>query len=212
MAIKVAFFDMDGTLISENSWDMIYKSLGLESSPYLNDYLNGKISYRELVYLDVSYWARSGKPATKEMIESLARKVTVKEEAKEVIRRLKALGIRSVMVTAGLYEFAERVKLELGLDKAFSNRLVYDERGMIRDAVIEVEPLKKNLILRAYMKENNIKREESIAVGDTVYDNSMFRETLYGFLLAKEPLDPPGSNVIVVRSLKEILNYLEKSS
>mgnify|MGYP001626389513 CR=1 FL=1 len=61
MEVRAAFFDMDGTLISENSWDLVYRALDLKASPYLKDYLEGRISYRRLVELDVGLWKSTGK-------------------------------------------------------------------------------------------------------------------------------------------------------
>ncbi len=198
---------MDGTLIKENSWDLIYKSVGLDTSPYLKDYLDGKISYEKLVELDVQYWRKNGKDVNKSMIEELTKRITIRDDALIVSSKLKKHGIHLVMVTAGLYEFAARVGRELKFDQIYANKFVYDERGFIKKAIIEVEPLHKYRLVERYLKEKGLTAEEAISVGDTIYDESMFKATARGFLL-NDNYAIVNQEKHVIKSLTELLNYL----
>ncbi len=208
MEIKVAFFDMDGTLIKENSWDLIYKSVGLDTSPYLKEYLDGKISYKKLVELDVEYWRRNGRDVSKDMIEQLTKKITVKDDALLASSRLKKHGVKLVMVTAGLYEFADRVGRELKFDQIYANRFVYDKKGLIKDAFIDVEPLHKYRLIERYLKEMGIKAENAISVGDTVYDESMFKATAYGFLLDENDDAVVNEKEYKIKNLTQLFKYI----
>jgi len=209
LEIKVAFFDMDGTLIKENSWDLIYKNVGLDTSPYLKDYLDGKVSYKELVELDLGYWRKNGRDVNRSMIELLAKKITIKEDAYVISRKLKKYGIKLVIVTAGLYEFAAYVGKELRFDQIYANKFVYDEKGFIKDAVIEVEPLHKYRLIERYLKETGLKAGNAISVGDTVYDESMFKATAYSFLLDENDDAIINEKEYKIKNLTQIFNYLD---
>ncbi|MGC8568803.1 MAG: HAD family hydrolase [Nitrososphaeria archaeon] len=207
MEIRAAFFDMDGTLIDENSWDLIYRALDLQTSPYLEDYLEGRISYRRLVELDVSLWNSTGKKVGRALIQSLAQQVTVRNDARILAEELKRRGSVLIMVTAGLSEFAERVGKELGFDIVLSNRFVYDEKDNIAEAEVLVEPLRKGDVVENVLKKLGISRENSISVGDTEYDYSMFRATRLGFLLNREVSINDG-NVIRIETLLDVLKFI----
>ncbi|MGC9209359.1 MAG: HAD family hydrolase [Nitrososphaeria archaeon] len=207
MEIRAAFFDMDGTLIGENSWDLIYRALDLQTSPYLEDYLEGRISYRRLVELDVSLWKSTGKKVGRALIQSLAQQVTVRNDARILAEELKRRGSVLIMVTAGLSEFAERVGKELGFDIVLSNRFVYDEKDNIAEAEVLVEPLRKGDVAENVLKKLGISRENSISVGDTEYDYSMFRATRLGFLLNREVSINDG-NVIRIETLLDVLKFI----
>ncbi len=198
---------MDGTLISENSWDLVYRALDLKASPYLKDYLEGRISYRRLVELDVGLWKSTGKKIDRALIQSLAQKVTVRNEARVLAEELKRRGSVLIMVTAGLSEFAERVGKELGFDIILSNRFVYDEKDNITEAEVLVEPLKKGDVVESVLKRLGVSREYSISVGDTEYDYSMFRSTRLGFLLNSEVSINDGS-VIRIKTLLDVLKFI----
>ena len=208
MDIKVAFFDMDGTLIKENSWDLIYKSIGLETSPYLKDYLEGKIPYRKLVELDIGYWKINGRDVKRSMIEQLAKKVSIKEDARIITNRLKKHGVKLVMVTAGLYEFADYVGRELGFDRIYANKFLYDKNGLIMDAIIEVEPLHKYKLIEKYLNENGLEANNAISVGDTLYDESMFRATAYGFLLDEKDNTKVNGKEYKIKSLVQLFQHI----
>lgn len=204
----MAFFDMDGTLIKENSWDLIYKSIGLGTSPYLKDYLEGKISYKRLVELDIEYWKINGKEVKRSTIEQLAKKVSIREDARITTNILKKYGVKLVMVTAGLYEFAGRVGRELGFDHIYANKFLYDKNGLIRDVIIEVEPLHKYKLIEKYLDENGLEANNAISVGDTLYDESMFKATAYGFLLDEKDETNVNGNEYKIKSLVQLLQHI----
>ncbi len=199
---------MDGTLIVENSWDLLYRGLGLGESPWLAEYASGKISYRKLFELDLNHWIKEKGPINRAFVGKTAETVTIAPGSKELFSVLREHGIRTVIVTAGLKEFAERVVRELGADEAYYNELLYDSDNLCKGKFIDrVDPLRKWEIVEHVLRKFNVAKEESFSVGDTHYDESMFRATGSAFILD----GPDGAGVsgaVKIKNLKEILNYV----
>ena len=207
---RVGFFDMDGTLIYENTWELIYRKLGVKGSGWLGSYLRGEISYAELMKRDIESWLSVRKRISLNELESMAHFVTVREDAKALINRLISKGITPVIVTAGLDVFAKKVAEELKIDEVFSNHLYVDKNNYITgDGYAAVEPLKKDILIKEYLRKHNIDPSESFSVGDTEYDASMFKVTGTGFLLINGiEINVNLSNVIKVRSLNQVADII----
>ena len=207
---KVGFFDMDGTLINENTWELIYNRLGVKGSGWLEEYLMGKISYRELMKRDVESWISIRGKVNYRELEDMVKFVTIRDDAKILMAKLVSNGIVPVIVTAGLDIFAEKVAKELKIDEVYSNHLKLDEnRCLTGDGEAPVEPLKKDKIILNHLKARGFNYYESFSVGDTEYDGSMFKVTRTGFLLIKgHDVKINMSNVIKIKSLTQVANYL----
>jgi len=207
---RVGFFDMDGTLIYENTWELIYRKLGVKGSGWLDSYLKGEISYAELMKRDIESWLSVRKRISLNDLENMAQFVTVREDAKALINRLISKGITPVIVTAGLDIFAKKVAEELKIDEVFSNHLHADKNNYLTgDGYAAVEPLRKDAIIMEYLKKHSIDPVESFSVGDTEYDASMFKVTGIGFLLINShEINVNLSNVIKVRSLNQVADTI----
>lgn len=207
---KVGFFDMDGTLINENTWELIYNKLGVKGSGWLEEYLMGKISYHELMKRDIESWISIRGKVNYHELEDMAKFVTIRDDARILMAKLVSAGIVPVIVTAGLDIFAEKVAKELKIDEVYSNRLKLDENQFLTgDGEAPVEPLKKDKIILNHLKAKGFNNYESFSVGDTEYDGSMFKVTRTGFLLINgHDIKINMSNVIKIKSLTQVANYL----
>ncbi len=207
---RVGFFDMDGTLINENTWELIYRKLGVNGSGWLDSYLKGKISYAELMKRDVESWLSVRKKISLKELESMTQFVTVREDARALINKIISKNITPVMVTAGLDIFAKKVAEDLKIDVIFSNHLYVDKNNYITgEGYAPVEPLKKDINILKYLGKYNIDPKESFSVGDTEYDASMFKVTGTGFLLINgHEINLNLSNVIKVKSLNQVADII----
>ncbi|MDG6929696.1 MAG: HAD-IB family phosphatase [Nitrososphaerota archaeon] len=197
---------MDGTLINENTWELIYRELGVKGSGWLDEYLAGKISYAELMKRDVESWISTRGRVSLQELEEMARLITVRDDARVLVNKIISVKIVPVMVTAGLDIFAKRVADELKIGAVFSNSLKVDKNNCLTgEGVAPVEPLKKDQVILKYLRENGINPLESFSVGDTEYDGSMFKVTRTGFLLTNgHEVNINMNNVIKVKSLAQI--------
>ena len=203
---RVGFFDMDGTLINENTWELIYRRLGVNGSGWLDVYLAGKISYAELMKRDVASWISTRGKVSLEELEEMAQFITVRDDARILVNKIISKKIVPVMVTAGLDIFAKKVAEELKIGVVFSNSLKVDKNNYLTgDGDAPVEPLKKDQVILKYLRQNGVNSRESFSVGDTEYDSSMFRVTRTGFLLTNgHEINVNMNNVIKVKSLAQV--------
>ncbi|MEM3322532.1 MAG: HAD-IB family phosphatase [Conexivisphaerales archaeon] len=210
---RVGFFDMDGTLINENTWELIYRELGVKGSGWLDAYLMGKISYVELMKMDVKSWISTRGKVSLQELREMTRFITVRDDARALVNKIASRKIVPVMVTAGLDIFAKKVAEELKIGVVFSNSLDVDKNNCLTgygDA--PVEPLKKDKVILRYMRKNGINPHESFSVGDTEYDASMFKVTRTGFLLTNgHEININMSNVIKVKNLMQIADIVSNS-
>ncbi len=209
--IRIVFFDMDGTLVEdESSWRTVHRFLGTDhiARRALEKFSRGEISYEEFVKHDVSLWPR-GLPRA--FFEQVFSKVRVKPEAHWVFSRLGEKGVLRVIVTSGLDVLAERVCRMLAADGCVSNQMVFDSRGCFTGIVkINVDPSRKVDALKKVCEKYSIPLYETAAVGDTVYDKSMFKAVKTSILCAKPGAPPPDGHeaMFVVSNLKDIVELV----
>lgn len=204
----VAVFDMDGTLLEqESSWVAVHRYFGTEAlgKRSLELYTKGKIDYKEFMKRDIMSWPRN---LTRQKIEEILSSFKLRKEAKQTISRLKKLGIEPVMITSGLDIVASKVSRELGIEKWVANSLVFDEMGRIcNEGIAKVEPLRKDKVLLKIINEMNIRPEQTIGVGDTVYDLSFLKKVGLGFIISNS-LKVEEPNIITIGRLDEIFSYI----
>ncbi|MBO3799799.1 MAG: HAD-IB family phosphatase [Candidatus Brockarchaeota archaeon] len=214
--IRILFSDLDGTLVEEDSsWRVLHRFLGTDhlAAKALERFSRGEMDYEEFVKHDVGLWPK-GLPRS--FFEYVFSRVRIRQEAKSLFKRLKELGVLTVIITSGLNVLAERVCKELGADECISNEMVFDERGFFTGAVrVNVVPSKKARVLENVCKKYSIPISETAAIGDTIYDKSMFQATGFSILCAKQKV-PSGAYgaQYVVNTLEEasrlLIDFIEK--
>ncbi|MCX8188687.1 MAG: HAD-IB family phosphatase [Nitrososphaeria archaeon] len=208
---KIIFFDMDGTLIKcKSSWELIHKKFNTieEAKKSLEEYRQGRISYKEFMIRDISSWMRKKEKIHIKEIEEILSHFELVDGAKEVAKELKKIGLKIVIITAGIDILAEKVGKEVYADKVFANKLKTDNEGYLVGEGIEiVEPRKKDRVLEMVCKEENVSLNETIAVGDTVYDLNMLKKAGLGLYFGdkNEILD---TRIHKIHSLYEIIDYI----
>lgn len=211
MKYKIIFFDMDGTLIKcKSSWELVHRKFGTikEAKKALEEYKQSKISYKEFMVRDISSWMKKKERIHIKEIEDILAKFELVEGAKEVTGTLKRMGLKIVIITAGIDLLAEKVGKEVYADKVFSNKLKTDSEGyLVGDGIEVVEPRKKDKILEIVSEEENISLDETVAVGDTVYDLNMLRKAGLGLYFGdkNEIVD---TRIHKISSLYEIIDYV----
>jgi len=214
--IRVLFSDLDGTLVEEDSsWRVLHRFLGVDhlASKALERFSRGEMDYEEFVKHDVSLWPKG---LLRSFFEYVFSRVRIREEAKSLFKQLKELGVLRVIVTSGLNVLAERVCRELGADECISNEMVFDEKGFFTGTVrINVDPSKKARVLENVCRKYSIPLSETAAIGDTIYDKSMFQAASLSILCVKHkiPLEAYGAGY-VVSTLEEasrlLIDFIEK--
>ena len=205
---KLVIFDMDGTLITqESSWGAINKFFGTsrESKKSMILYLKGKINYSEWMRRDITSWPR---PIHISSIKEILSNWVFKDGALEVIQEIKKKNIEIGVISSGIDVLVEEVSQRLGISIVKVNRLVVDEKGFLTGkGIMEVDPLRKDIVLEDILEHTGIELNECMAIADSVMDASLLKAAGRGFFLGNES-DAYKIGVKKLQSLWEILEHL----
>ncbi len=206
--IRLASFDMDGTVLEHNSsWVAIHKHFGTEhaGAASLRLYTEGKIDYREFMRRDIASWP---KDASRDEISEVLSGYRLRREAPKVFEELRAMGIKTALVTSGIDILAKEVADQLGIDHWLANGLKFDRRGrLLPEGVGRVDPTRKDLAYGRLLSRLGIEAKKTIAVGDTIYDLAFLKSAGLGFMLA-HTTTVPDPEIIHIDSLTEIFDHI----
>ena len=179
---RLVTLDLDGTLTRERSiWEYIHKRLGKWygfAEDYQNQFLAGKISYKEFCERDAQVWKGM---KVGELLE-IVKTVPFHPGANELIRYLKQKGLKLSLVSSGLSLLSDWVHQTHGFDYSVSNDLLH-ENGLLTGGVkIQVYYDKKAEWVKRILKQFRVKPEEVMAIGDSKGDIDMFQ--MVGFSVA----------------------------
>lgn len=205
--IKLAGFDMDGTVLEHNSsWVAIHQRFGTEhiGAASLRLYTEGKINYREFMRRDIESWPKG---VTRDEIAEILSGYKLRREAPSVFEELRKRGIKTALVTSGIDTLAEEVAEKLGIDYCLANGLRYDHEGILLPTGIgRVDPTRKDLAYKKLLSKIGVPANKTIAVGDTIYDLAFLKSAALGFMLAHTTrvTDP---EIIHIEKLSEIFDH-----
>ncbi len=207
---RLVIFDLDGTLTQERSiWEYIHKQLGKWygfAEEYQNLFLAGKISYEEFCERDAQVWKGM---RVDELLE-IVKTVPFHPGIEELINHLKQRELKLALVSSGLSLLSNWVHQKYDFDYSVSNDLL-NENGILTGKVrIQVYYDKKAEWVMKILKQFGVKREETIAIGDSKGDIDMFR--LVGFSVtfnsSCEELDQIASVCVPSTNLTDIVPRL----
>ncbi len=206
--IALAGFDMDGTILEEDSsWVALHKHFGTteHGREGLRLYTEGRINYREFMKRDIASWPRD---LSLDEVDRILSNYRIRKEAPETVSRLKSKGVKVALVTSGIDILARKVARELGIEFWVANGLRTSTDGKLSGGGIgRVDPTRKDLAYLKLLNRLGIRREDTIAVGDTIYDIRFLKSAGLGFYLTRDGKAPDRS-VIPITSLTEIFSHL----
>ncbi|MDV3277388.1 MAG: HAD-IB family phosphatase [Nitrososphaerales archaeon] len=206
--LRLASFDMDGTVLEEDSsWVALHKFFGTShmGKESLKLYTEGKIDYQEFMRRDIAAWPKG---VTQAEVEAILSGYKVRREAPATLRELRRRGIELALVTSGIDILAKKVAEELGIKHWVANGLRFDGQGRILpEGIPRVDPTRKDVAYLAMLRSLRIPREATIAVGDTIYDLAFLRTARLGFMLAHTTrVDDP--KIIHIEKLSDIFEHI----
>ncbi|TLY10533.1 MAG: HAD family hydrolase [Thaumarchaeota archaeon] len=209
MKLALAAFDMDGTILEEDSsWVALHRHFGTTRTGKrgLKLYTDGKIDYTEFMRRDIASWPKN---LAIDEVDRILSKYRIRKEAPETVNRLKDLGAKVTLVTSGIDILAERVARDLGIDSWVANGLETTPSGRLAGTGISrVDPSRKDIAYLGLLKRLGIRRENTIAVGDTIYDLRFLKSARMGFYLTEKGKVPDDS-LIPIGRLTDIFRHLE---
>ncbi len=206
---KLILFDLDSTLIQEETIDEIATLAGVEDEvkKITKDAMNGKLNFGQALEKRVSLV----KGLSMDNVNELISKFKLTEGAEETIKELKKRGYIVGVVSGGFTVATDRIKDILGLDYAYSNELIENNgilTGNVRGPIMDENA--KGKILEEIAKKEGIDLKDTVVVGDGANDISMFKKAgLKIAFCAKDILKKNADIIIEKRDLREILKYVE---
>ena len=206
---KLILFDLDSTLIKEETIDEIAALAGVEEEvkEITREAMNGKLNFGQSLKKRVSLV--KGLPMEK--VKELVSRLRLTEGAEETIKELKKRGYIVGVVSGGFTVATDRIKDILGLDYAYSNELIENDgvlTGEVRGPIMDENA--KGKILEEIAKKEGIDLKDTVVVGDGANDISMFKKAgLKIAFCAKDILKKNADVAIEKRDLREILKYVK---
>lgn len=172
--LRIVVFDMDGVLVDvRSSWQFIHDAFGASNLENVKRYVEGEITYGELMRRDIALWGRVHINRIKETLSA----VPLMPGATEVFAGLKGAGLRTGLISAGVSVLADRLQAVLGIDRVFANKVLIDQQGFLTGEGEEIVGLLDKLsVLKRLVAMEKVSLQECAVIGDGPYDIPMFRE------------------------------------
>lgn len=211
MKYKLVAFDMDGTLIEQNSsWRAIHMYFGVEEEARINieAYERGEIDYPEFMRRDIKLW----QPAPHvSQIERIVADFKLAPNSAEVVAEIRRRHYEIAIITGGIDILAEKVARALKIDNILSNGLEVDERGYLTgEGIFRVEPTMKHEALMRLIGELGFTFAECVAVGDSKYDAKFLEHAGLGVAIGEDVALARVADVVIkdFRHFNQLLGYL----
>ncbi|MEW6592102.1 MAG: HAD-IB family phosphatase [Candidatus Hadarchaeota archaeon] len=211
MKYRLIAFDMDGTLVVEDScWAVLHRRFGTHDAacPNVAAYERGEIDYPEFMRLDISLWRPL--PLVEEVREALA-SYRIAPNVREVVGEIQRRGYKTAIVTGGLDLLADDVARELGIPLVFANGLEAGRDGRLTgEGIFRVEPSKKDKVLGKLAADLGIGQNECVAVGDSKYDVKFLEAAGLGVAIGNNQELAKVADVVITdfEHFPQLLDYL----
>ena len=208
---KLIAFDMDGTLIVEDScWGALHRHFGTQEAARRNleAYERGEIDYPEFMRRDIALW----QPVpTIDEIRAILASYRLAPNVREVVGEVRRKGYQTAIVTGGLDILADEVARELGIPHVLANGLEVGEGGCLSgEGIFRVEPSQKDEVLSQLAEKLGMMLDECVAVGDSKYDVKFLKRAGLGVAIGESSELTRVADVVIrdFEHLPQLLDYL----
>lgn len=198
--IKLVCFDLNKTLISENTWLELNQAMGMtpeEDQALFDLYDRGKLTYIDWQKKLEEIYISRGK-ATREKIFEVIFNYTYLPGAKEAVRYLKESGYTLSLVSGSIDLLVARVAGELGIPHFAANNLfVFNKGGYLATLKCLGEDTGvKAIQLKDQCRSLGIEVTETACVGDGDNDIEIFKLSGHGITFRDSKIEQHAWRVI----------------
>lgn len=205
--IDLICFDMDDTLITQNSWYKLNLALGVtheEDVEMYTAYESGTLSYTDWTHALLALYRKHGK-ASKSFLEQFFMDYELTDGASDVVHTLKEKGYELALVSGSFDSLVGHVADEFGIvHRTGSTTFVFDEQDQLIDIKTHGDEGQAKLRhLQRICAEVNIPIERCACIGDGANDREMFVRTGHGVTFPDSPVqDVAWKTVQTLRDVK----------
>jgi phosphoserine phosphatase len=211
MKYKLVAFDMDGTLIEDDScWGVIHRHFGTHAQAIANlrAYERNEIDYVEFMRRDIALW--QPRPHISQ-IEKILEGLQPTPSVVDVIQEIRKRGYQLAMITGGIDVLAHRIAKQLGIPYVVANGLATDDRGYLTgEGIFHVEPCLKHETLAKLAEERGATLDECVAVGDSKYDINFLKHAGLAVAIGNDSILSEVADVVIsdIKHFPQLLDYL----
>jgi phosphoserine phosphatase len=202
-------FDVEGVLLNAEYLPVLAQVMGPEKEKEIWDItkqgIRGEIKWEEGLIKRVHALRGISYDDAKKIGENLQ----IMPGAVELCQALKRSGWKLVAVSGGFTMITHRLKEMLGLDRIYSNELIFSN-GVLQDVIIRVTS-DKAAAIKGVLLEWGVKKQDTVVVVDGANDLTLF--AIAGYTVGFCPVDKVKERadaVIEIHDLSLLLNLLEK--
>jgi phosphoserine phosphatase len=163
---KLVVFDVESSLIQQDSLRNFISTIkGKVAASYSSTDL---IENKEDQMHQLEENAKSLRGLHIDSLKKFSEILQLNSGTYELIRILKSMGFKIALLSSGFGFFVKKIFENAGVDYAFSNTLAVDENGITTGELAEpvINSGSKDEMIEFIMKNENIERDQVIAVGD----------------------------------------------
>jgi len=184
---KLFIADMDSTIIEQECIDEIADFAGKrpEISDITERAMRGELDFEAALRERVAMLKGL---AVSVLEETYAKHISLTPGARVLVQTMNKMGATTALVSGGFTFFTDRVAKAAGFQTAQANELLYEDgalAGKVREPILG-RAAKQNALLRL-AGENDIRLEETLAVGDGANDLSMLERAGLGVAFRAKP-------------------------
>ena len=185
---RILIADMDSTIIENESLDDLADIAGLKSQveviteKAMRGEIDFKIALKERVRL------LKGQPETI-LHRFLSEKIKITDGAFCLIKTMKTQGAMTALVSGGFSQITEHVAKKVGFDINLGNQLLISDKkitGEISTPILNAQSKKETL--HSVSNSQNVKINDTIAVGDGANDIPMLQSAGIGIAFRAKPI------------------------
>lgn len=195
----------------ESSWVYVHRHFGVDNNHSLQAYLDGEIDDMEFIRRDVALWLDKDPSLTMDKIRRVLADAPMMNGAAETMRRLKEMGCKTAIVSAGIDVLAERVAVELRMDLFYANGFRADRAGKLTgEGILNVGLGEKGDKVDMIADLLGYEKDNVISVGNSRYDIPMFASSGIGiaFCPIDEDVRREADRVINEKNLIKVLDVI----
>lgn len=208
---KLIIFDLNKTLIRENSWLELNLAMGVtmtEDDMLMHWSEQGVIDdiVGQTILCNI-YKTRGD--VSKANIISILQSYTYLKDARYTVAELQKRGYEIALITGSMDILAQHVATELSIKHwRASSVFVFDANDRLTEIISQASDLAyKGDMVRELCDELKITPADCIAVGDGANDAELFKVVGYGITFKGSPLDGIAKNTIT--ELKDLLSIIK---